>query len=73
MAEIIKKLCEMKQVNLTDGRVSIDYVHVYVAISPKKSVSDFMLYLKGESALMIFDRYLEYRNKWVERNFCSRG
>ena len=63
----------MKQVNLTDGRVSIDYVHVYVTISPQKNVSDFMLYLKGESALMIFDRYSKYRNKWVERNFCSRG
>jgi len=37
--------------------------------SAKKSVSDFMLYLKGKSALMLFDIYLEYRNKWGESDF----
>lgn len=56
MAEIIKKLCELGQVNLTDRRACIDYFHMYVVIphvcsnSAKKSVSDFMLYLKGKSA-----------------------
>jgi len=28
-----------------------------------------MLYLKGKSALMLFDIYLEYRNKWGESDF----
>ena len=69
LVEIIKKLCEMKQVNLIYGRVCIDHIHMYVAIPPKMSVSEFMLYLKGKSALMLFDRHPEYRNKWGERHF----
>lgn len=73
LVEIIKKLCEMKQVNLIDGRVCIDYIHMYVAIPPKMSVSDFMSYLKGKSALMLFDRHPEYRNKWREHHFWARG
>lgn len=36
---------------------------LYVAISPKMSVSEFMSYLKGKSSLMIFDRHPEYRTK----------
>ena len=64
LVEIIKKLCEMKQVNLIDGRVCIDNIHMYVTIPPKMSVSNFMLYLKGKCSLMLFDRHPEYRNKW---------
>ena len=36
-----KKLCEMKQVQLIDGKICIDHVHMYVAIPPKMSVSEF--------------------------------
>ena len=41
IVEIIKKLCEMKQVALIDGRVCKNhiYMYVYVAISPEMSVS----------------------------------
>ena len=73
IVEIIKKLCEMKQVELIDGRVCRDHVHMYVAIPPKMSVSEFLSYLKGKSALMIFDRHPEYRTKWGDRHFWARG
>ena len=73
LVEIIKKLCEMKQVRLIDGRVCIDHIHMYIAIPPKISVSEFMSYLKGKSALMLFYRYPEYRNKWGDRHFWARG
>ena len=32
LVEILKKLCEMKQVQLIDGAVCKDHVHMYVAI-----------------------------------------
>ena len=52
IVEIIKKLCEMKQAELIHGRVRRDHVHMYVAIAPKLSVSEFKSYLKGKSALV---------------------
>ena len=33
-----------------------DYVHIFVSIPPKYSVSGFKGYLKSKSALMIFDK-----------------
>ena len=45
LVAIIKKLCEMKQVDLIDGRVCKDHIHMYVEIPPKISVSEFMSYL----------------------------
>lgn len=73
VAEILKKLCEMKSVKLIEGKVCIDHVHVYVAIPPKLSVSEFMSYLKGKSALMFFDRHPEAGSKWGERHLWARG
>lgn len=69
IVEIIKKLCEMKQVALIDGKVCRDHIHMYVAIPPKMSVSEFMSHLKGKSTLMLFDRHPEYRSKWGDSQF----
>ncbi len=41
-----------------------DHVHLCVSIPPKESVSNFMGYLKGRSAIRIFDKYPELKKKW---------
>ena len=43
-----------------------------VCIPPKISVSSFMGYLKGKSALMVYDRHPELQNKW-NKEFWARG
>ena len=73
IVEIIKKLCEMKQVALIDGKVCRDHIHMYVAILPKMSVSEFMSYLKGKSTMIIFERYAHTKYKYGNRHFWSRG
>ena len=70
--EIIRTLCKYKQVEIIAGAVCIDHVHLCVSIPPKISVSDFMGYLKGKSALMIYDKHPEMGNKW-DRSFWARG
>jgi len=71
--EIIRTLCGYKEVEILEGNVSIDHVHICVKIPPKMSVSEFMGYLKGKSALMIFDKYPEYKQKQSGRHFWAKG
>ena len=71
--EFLRKLCEMKQIQLLKGSVCEDIVHMYVAIPPKMSVSEVMSYIKEKSALMLFDRHPEYRKGWGDRHFWARG
>ena len=52
--------------------VCSDHVHLCVSITPKLSVSDFVGYLKGKSALMIYDKHPEMESKW-DRSFWARG
>ena len=70
--EIITKLCEFKRVEILEGSVGVDHVHLCLKIPPKVSVSEFMGYLKGKSALMIFDRNPEQKMRG-DRHFWARG
>ena len=73
IGEILRKLCDMSEAKLLKGTVCSDHVHLYIAIPPKLSVSKFMSYLKGKSALMLFDRHPEFIRKSSGRNFWARG
>ena len=44
-----------------------------VCIPPKMSVSGFMGYLKGKSALMIFDKHANLKYKYGNRHFWAEG
>ena len=70
--DIIKTLCSYKKVEIIAGAVCADHVHLCVSIPPKLSISDFVGYLKGKSALMIFDKHPELGSKW-DRSFWVRG
>lgn len=50
-----------------------DHVHLLVSIPPKISVSSFMGYLKGKSAMMIFERHANLKYKFGNRNFWATG
>jgi len=51
----------------------IDHVHMLVSIPPKLSVSAFMGYLKGKSALMIFEKHSNLKYKYGNRHFWAEG
>ena len=71
--EVIRQLCGYKGVEIISGSVSIDHIHLCVKIPPKMSVSYFMGYLKGKSALMIFDKHPEYKQRGGNRHFWATG
>ena len=70
--EVISTLCKYKNVEIIEGAVCPDHVHLCVSILPKLSVSQFMGYLKGKSALMIYDKHPELGSKY-NKSFWARG
>ena len=73
LIEIIKLLCQYKGVKIIERHMMPDHVHLLVSIPPKQSVSSFMGYLKGKSALMMFDRHANLKYKFGNRHFWSEG
>lgn len=45
----------------------------HIVFTPKLSVSSFMGYLKGKSALMIFDKHANLKYKFGNRHFWAEG
>ena len=73
IGQMIRKLCEYKGVEIIEAAAMPDHIHLYVAIPPKYSVSEFVGFLKGKSSLMIFDRHANLKYRYGSRNFWARG
>ena len=72
LKDILKQLCLYKKVEIVEGAICSDHVHLCVCIPPKLSVSEFMGYLKGKSALMLYDKHPELESKW-NKSLWARG
>jgi len=73
IGKILRKLCEQKDVEIIEAQACPDHIHMLVAIPPSLSVAQFVGYLKGKSALMIFDRHANLKYKYGNRHFWCRG
>ena len=72
VVEILNHLCQIEGMELIEGAVCKDHVHMYVSIPPKTSISSAVSRLKGKSALMLFNRHPEFKDR-NGRHFWARG
>ncbi len=73
IGQILRELCEHKEVEIVEANACVDHIHMLVRIPPKMSVSYFMGYLKGKSTLMIFERHANLKYKYGRRQFWCKG
>lgn len=73
VGQILRQLCQYKNVEIIEAHACIDHIHMLVSIPPKLSVSSFMGYLKGKSSLMIYDRHANLKYKHGNRHFWAKG
>lgn len=73
ISEILRKLCEQKDVKIVEAECCPDHIHMLLEIPPKMSVSSFMGYLNGKSSLMIYEQFGELKFKYRNREFWCRG
>ena len=63
---------QWKGVEIIEGEVCPDHIHLLLSIPPKISVSGFMGYLKGKSSLIIFQKYGNLKFAYRNREFWCR-
>ena len=71
--DIIKQLCGYKGIEIIEGEIMADHIHLLLSIPPKYSVSSVMGYIKGKSALMIFDKHSNLKYKFGNRHCWAEG
>ena len=70
---IIRQLCEWKQIDIVAGNVQTGHIHLVISFPPKYSVAEVMGFLKGKSAIKLFDRHLELKKRYWGRHFWAKG
>ena len=73
IGKILRELCKWKDVEIIEATAMPDHVHMYVSMPPKMSVAGFVGFLKGKSALIIFERHANLKYKYGNRHFWCRG
>ena len=73
VGDILRKLCEWKDVKILEAECCPDHIHMLLEIPPKISVSSFMGYLKGKSSLMLYEQFGDLKFKYRSREFWCRG
>ena len=73
LGEILRLLCKYKGVEIIEGHLMPDHVHMLVEIPPKYAISNFVGYLKGKSSLMMFDKHANLKYKYGNRHFWAEG
>ena len=71
--DILKQLCTYKGVEILEGHLMNDHVHMLVSIPLKFGVSQFMGYFRGKSALMMFDGHANLKYKFGNWHVWSEG
>jgi len=70
----IQKHSKYKDVDILELNVQKDHIHIVVSIPPKMSVSEYMGYLKGKTAIKMFQANKELRQKpYWGNHFWARG
>ena len=65
-------MCARKGVDIVEGEICPDHVHLMLSIPPKISISSFMGYLKGKSSLMIFQKFGNMKFAYRNREFWCK-
>ena len=73
IGRILRRLCEYKHVEVIEGKTCSDHIHLCVSVPPKYSVSTVVGYLKGKSAMIVFEKYSRLRRNFRGHHFWARG
>lgn len=73
VGEILRRLCSYKGVEIIEGHLMPDHMHMPVSIPPKMSVSSFMGYLKGKSSPMMSGKHGNLKYEFGNRKFWCEG
>ena len=71
--EIIRQICDLKDIQIIKGAVSKDHVHIYVSYPPKISVSEMVRFFKGRSSRKIQDEFRQLSKRYWGRHFWGIG
>ena len=73
LGEILHELTKQKGIEIVEGHLMRDHVHMCLSIPPKLAVSSVVGYLKGKSAIAIARKFKGRQRNFTGEHFWARG
>ena len=73
IGKILRRLCEYKGIEIIEANACRDHIHMCVSIPPKFAVASIVGYLKGKSAIEVFEKFSKLRRNFRGHHFWARG
>ena len=73
LREILVELCEWLDIEIIEGAICSDHIHMYFSVPPKYSPAQVMKILKGKSAARLRKEFPELKKKYWGMHIWARG
>ncbi|MDP3980271.1 MAG: IS200/IS605 family transposase [Chlamydiota bacterium] len=73
LKEVIGQICEGMCIQVVEGEICGDHVHMCASVPPKYSASEVMKKIKGITSERIFREFPEIKKKYWGQHFWARG
>ena len=71
--EVIREVCKTNDIEILQGHVSREHVHILVSAPPNMSASKIMQYIKGKSSRKLMMEFRDLNRTFWGRHLWSRG
>ena len=73
LRELIIEICKRNEVEILQGHVSSDHVHMFLSSPPNLSVSKLVQYLKGKTSRKLMMEFRPIQKQFWGRHLWARG
>jgi len=71
--DLIREVCEAREITVVKGVVSRDHVHVMVSAPPQLAPAQIMRWVKGRSSRKLQQEFAELRRRYWGQHLWARG
>ena len=71
--ELVREICRTQDIEILQGSVSADHVHVLLSCPPNLSPSKIMQYIKGKTSRKLMMEFQHVQKLYWGRHFWARG
>ena len=73
LREVVREVCRTNEIEVLQGHVAKDHVHILVSAPPNMSASKIMQYIKGKSSHKLMMEFRHLNKQFWGRHIWARG
>jgi putative transposase len=71
--DLLRQICEGREVVIVQGSVSPDHVHMLVSVPPQLAPAKLVQYMKGRSSRILQDEFPQLKKRYWGQHLWARG